>query len=115
MRLLFVCGRNRRRSPTAEEIFAAVPSLEVCSAGVSPDADSPLSGELIEWADVIFVMEPGHRQKLSRKFSACLKRKRVVCLSIPDIYEYMDPKLVRLLWDRVPRSIPGLAAARPSL
>ena len=112
MRLLFVCGRNRRRSPTAEEVFGAVPGVEVCSAGVSPEADNPLTDELIEWAEIIFVMEAKQRTKLSRMFSARLKGKRVVCLGIPDNYEYMDSKLVRLLWDRVPRSVPGLAAAR---
>ena len=41
MRLLFVCGRNRLRSPTAERVFAAVPGVEAESAGVAPDADGP--------------------------------------------------------------------------
>jgi len=61
MRLLFVCGRNRLRSPTAERLFAGIAGVETRSAGVSPDADEPLSLDAIEWADVIFVMEPEQR------------------------------------------------------
>ena len=96
-RALFICGRNRARSPTAESIFGDYPDIETASAGTSPDADTPLSSELIEWADIIVVMEPVHRRKLSTQFRAELKNKRVVCLDIPDKYEFMSPELVRML------------------
>ncbi len=95
--VLFVCGRNRARSPTAESVFGNYPDVETASAGTSPDADTPLSSELIEWADIIFVMEPVHRRKLSTQFRASLKNKRVVCLDIPDKYDFMDPELMRVL------------------
>lgn len=32
-RVLFVCSRNRRRSPTAEHVFRNVPGIETASAG----------------------------------------------------------------------------------
>ena len=102
MRLLFVCGRNRRRSPTAEEVFGAVPGVEVCSAGVSPEADNPLTDDLIEWAENHLRYGSEAANQAIAMFSARLKGKRVVCLGIPDNYEYMDSKLVHLLWDRVP-------------
>mgnify|MGYP001550498163 CR=1 FL=1 len=95
--VLFVCGRNRARSPTAESVFGDYPGIETASAGTSPDADTPLSSDLIEWADIIFVMEPVHRRKLSTQFRAELKNKRIVCLDIPDKYDFMDAELVRLL------------------
>ena len=72
-RVLFVCGRNRSRSPTAESVFGNYPDVETASAGTSPDADIPLSSELIEWADIVFVMEPGHRRKLSTQFRESLR------------------------------------------
>ena len=56
-----------------------------------------LSSEQVEWADIIFVMEKTHRTKLNRKFRSSLKGKRVICLDIPDDYEFMDPVLVRML------------------
>jgi len=113
MRLLFVCARNRLRSPTAERVFAAVPGVEAESAGVSPDAENPVTPELIAWADVILVMEPAYRVKLAKKFPAALRGKRVTCLDIPDDYAYMNPDLVRLLWKRVARAIPAVADTKP--
>lgn len=113
MRLLFVCGRNRRRSPTAERIFHGAGGVEAQSAGISPDADAPLSSELIEWADTIFVMEESHRTKLNRQYGPWLRGKRIVCLGIRDDYEYMAPELIGLLLDRVPRSVPVTAEVRP--
>ena len=114
MHLLFVCGRNRLRSPTAEQVFNGICGVEVHSAGVNPDAEEPLSSELIEWADIVFVMESSHRAKMVRQFSSALRGKRIVCLGIADDYEYMQPELIELLWDRVPRSVPALAAAKPA-
>jgi predicted protein tyrosine phosphatase len=104
-RLLFICSRNRLRSPTAEAVFSEYEGLEVCSAGLDRQADVPLSSEEIAWADLIFVMErfPAgrqsrtHRRKLSRQFQPWLKGKRVICLDIPDQYEYVQPELVDLL------------------
>ena len=113
MRLLFVCARNRLRSPTAERVFAAVPGVEAESAGVAPDAENPVTPELIEWADVILVMEPAHRSKLAKLFPHALRGKRVVCLDVPDDCDYVAPELVRLLRGRVGRAIPALATDAP--
>ncbi|WP_200935043.1 hypothetical protein [Brevundimonas sp. Leaf363] len=38
--LLFLCSRNRLRSPTAEQVVAAWPGVETASAGLAPDAAS---------------------------------------------------------------------------
>ncbi len=92
-----MCSRNRLRSPTAEEIFSSYPDWEVASAGLSPDAEVLLDSELVEWAELIFVMEKVHRTRLTRQFSRYLKDKRVVCLDIPDEFDYMQPELVELL------------------
>jgi predicted protein tyrosine phosphatase len=75
--------------------------MEVDSAGLDREAEIPLSSEAIEWADIIFVMEKSHRSKLSRNFQPWLKHKRVICLDIPDEYEYMEPALVQLLKKKV--------------
>lgn len=100
---LFVCSRNRLRSPTAETIFGELPDTETASAGTSPDADNVLTGEAIEWADTIFVMERVHRTRVQRRFRAHLKGKRVICLDIPDDYAFMDPALMALLTKRMAR------------
>ncbi|MCE9567873.1 MAG: phosphotyrosine protein phosphatase [Planctomycetes bacterium] len=113
MRLLFVCARNRLRSPTAEHIFAAAPGFETDSAAIAPDAENRITPELIAWSDVILVMEPSHKAKLTKSFSKLLCGKRLVCLDIPDEYGFMDPELVPLLWERVPRFVPSLSGAKP--
>jgi predicted protein tyrosine phosphatase len=48
----------------------------------------------IGWADIIFCMEKSHLNRLRRKFPEALHGKRVVCLHIPDEYEYMDTVLI---------------------
>ena len=108
--VLFVCGRARLRSPTAEQVFSRYPDLEVACAGVSADADEPATAEHLAWADLVVVMERGHRRKLQRRFRTALKDARLVCLDIPDRYGFMDPELVRLLEAMVP---PLLARGRP--
>ena len=104
--ILFICTQNRLRSPTAEQVFADWPGIETQSAGLGNDAGNPVSPELLTWADLIFVMEKTHRNKLSKKFRPHLAGKRVICLDIPDEYDYMDPFLVKLLQAKVPRFLP---------
>ena len=96
-RILFLCSQNKLRSPTAEAVFAGLPTIEVDSAGLNNDAVVPLSSEQVEWADLIIVMETAHRNRLNRKFKDSLAGKRIVVLNIPDDYEYMDPSLISLL------------------
>ena len=99
-RVLFICSRNRLRSPTAESIFAA-PDIETDSAGLAPDADCVLSAEQVEWADLIFVMEKQHRVRLKQRFAESLQEKKVVCLDVPDRFQFMQPELVTLLQRKV--------------
>lgn len=104
-RLLFVCSQNRLRSPTAEAVFGDHPRLEVLSAGTNHDAETPLSGDLVDWADVIVAMEKTHKDRITRKFGSLLAGKRVVVLGIPDEYELMQPELVELLKRKLPRVV----------
>jgi predicted protein tyrosine phosphatase len=103
--LLFVCSECRLRSPTAEQVFGAYPGVSAVAAGTNRDADTTVSGDLIEWADIVLVMEKTHRDKISKKFRQQLRGKKLVVLGISDKYEYMDPVLVELLKVRVARHI----------
>lgn len=105
-RFLFVCSQNRLRSPTAEQVFSARTDIVVASAGTNNDAENPLTSELIEWADFLVVMERSHRNKVQNRFRSALGNKRIICLDIPDEYEFMDPGLVRLLEARMIRHLP---------
>lgn len=105
-RVLFVCGRNKWRSPTAEQIFSEYEGLECLSAGLNHDADNPLTPELVSWAEIIFVMERKHQQKLAATYQAHLRNTRVICLNIPDNYKFMQPELIKLLKSKVTRLLP---------
>ncbi len=104
-KILFICSQNKLRSPTAEAIFSDYKNWEVLSAGLNNDAYLPLGLEDIMWADYIFVMEKIHIVKLRQRFKAVLKDKKVICLDIPDIYDYMDEKLIQILKNKVPQHI----------
>ncbi len=106
--ILFICSQNRLRSPTAEQTFASWPGIEVDSAGLNNDAEQPVTPELLEWAELIFVMEKAHRHRLSSNFRQYLNGKRIICLDIPDEYDYMDPELVKLLKAKVTPHLPRM-------
>jgi predicted protein tyrosine phosphatase len=104
--ILFICSQNRLRSPTAEQVFADYPGVEVASAGTNNDAENLLTGELVKWADMIVVMERQHKAKLQKRFRTSLHGQRIICLDIPDDYGFMDPELIHLLTTRMARHLP---------
>lgn len=108
LRVLFVCSQNKLRSPTAEHVFASYPGIESASAGTNNDAENPLTAELVDWAQVIVVMEKQHRTKVSTRFRKHLGEKRIVCLDIRDDYAFMQAELVGLLKARAARFLPRL-------
>ena len=93
-KLLFICSRNRIRSLTAERILSGLPGIQVRSAGTQPDARIVVNEGHLGWADIVFLMEKSHLNRLRLKFPEALEGKRTVTLLIPDEYELMDPKLI---------------------
>jgi predicted protein tyrosine phosphatase len=100
-RILFICARNRLRSATAEAIFAGIDGVEVTSAGTASDAECPVSADLIEWADEIYVMERQQKKLLTLRYGALLVTKRMTCLGIPDRFGFMQDDLIGLLKAKV--------------
>ena len=89
------------RSPTAAHVARSLPGIDAESAGISRDADDPISQEQVIWADVVFVMEARQRKRLTELFAAHLKGKRIVVLNVRDEYDYVDPELIALLEPRI--------------
>ncbi len=104
-KLLFICSQNKLRSPTAESVFFDYEGWEVRSAGLNNNAEIPLSVEDVVWAEYIFVMEQTHKKKLKKKFREHIKNQHVICLGIPDNYEYMDRELVEIFKRSVPKFV----------
>ena len=105
MKLLFVCPRNLLRSPTAEQVFSDYSGVDAIGAGTHADSETPLSGDLIEWANEILVRGPGHRRVVTNRFQALLRDRRLTVLGIADDYDRMDPKLIELLKRRVSQCV----------
>lgn len=101
MRILFVCTANKLRSPTAEDVFREYPGIEAKSAGTNASAPRPLTKELVASADMIFVMENHHRERIRKKFKQRPPDGRIITLNIPDEYERGDPELIALLKDKI--------------
>jgi protein-tyrosine phosphatase len=95
--ILFVCSRNRWRSRTAETIFRNNQKHHVKSAGTENVARVKVTKNLILWAELIFVMEQKHKDRLSEKFGYMMDDKEIVILDIPDVYKYMDAELIEIL------------------
>ena len=96
-RLLFICSQNKWRSLTAERLFDDHPHYEARSAGTEPGARVRVTAGHLGWAEVIFVMEKRHNDRLREKFTTELTGKRLINLHIPDRYPFQDPALVDLL------------------
>jgi predicted protein tyrosine phosphatase len=111
-RLLFICTANQNRSPTAEALFARSQRYEARSAGVSPLATRPVTRDLIEWADLIFVMDERydrHRTQLLERFPDVEGlAEKIIVLDIPDLYERDSPELIALLRRRLQPWVPDL-------
>jgi predicted protein tyrosine phosphatase len=93
-KLLFVCSQNKLRSLTAEKLFKGFPLYQVRSVGTQPQARIVVTEGHVGWADMIFCVEKSHLSRLRRKFPEALRGKRVICLHIPDEYEFMQPELI---------------------
>ena len=100
-RVLFICHLNRARSATAERVFCKRSDLEVRSAGTSEDAMVRVNLRMLEWADVIFTMDPLQRRALEQMFPEHPALPALVCLDIPDDFTFLDPELVQLLGERL--------------
>ena len=81
-RVLFVCRLNRMRSATAERIFSKRPDLDVRSAGTSEDALTRVNAQMLDWADLIFIMDDQQRRALDRLFAGHPALEQLICACV---------------------------------
>lgn len=112
---LFVCAANRNRSPTAAAVFRALAAqaglaVQVDSAGISPFSERPVTKELADRADLIFVMEDYMARELETQYGQ--DPTKIVCLDIPDMYYRDDPLLIHLLKEALAPFVPQKQSAK---
>ena len=93
MNILFVCNQNQNRSKTAEELFKC--QFNTKSAGLYNQ--KPVTAKQISWADTIIVMEERQRSEISKRFPKHYIQKRILSLDIPDVYNYNNADLIKVL------------------
>lgn len=101
VKVLFICTYNKMRSKTAEVLYKKDERFEVKSAGVDDYAEVPVNLELLVWADYIVVMEEYHREWLELNYALVSEHQEIICLDIPDLYNFMEPELIVLLKEKV--------------
>lgn len=94
LKVLFVCNQNKVRSLTAEHLYRVRPDLEVRSAGTATFAKTQLTEELLKWADCVFVFDESQLEAIASRFAAAPIHKEIICLGLPDTFEYKSPRLV---------------------
>jgi protein-tyrosine phosphatase len=98
--ILGVCGRNKRRSRTAEYLFKNDSRFNIRSVGLSPKSPRTINERDIQWASLIFVMDDDQAKRITATYrNSSLPKVQV--LHIDDVYEYLDPELIELLNDRI--------------
>ena len=105
-RILFVCTGNVDRSRTAEDLYRDDPRYEVRSAGTAPFASTPISSDLLRWADRVFVMcerEDAHETQLRLRFPGMVRE--IVDLDVVDRWPRGHPDLVERLRRKLGRHL----------
>ena len=103
MNVLFICNQNQHRSRTAELLFRE--KFNTKSAGLYNR--TPVTREERAWADIVLVMEPAQRSEIAKRFPDMYLKKRILSLDIPDIYQFNQPELIKVLKSKLKRVLPS--------
>ncbi len=93
MNVLFVCNQNKNRSKLAEHLFQD--KFNTKSAGLYNN--KPLNQKQLSWADVVVVMEEEQRDEVENRFPQLSVQKRILSFDIPDVYNYDNLQLKKIL------------------
>ncbi len=101
IRVLFVCGRNNRRSPTAERVFLHDPRMRARAVGIADTSKRRITEDDLRWADLVLAMERKHVRRLQAAFGHLDELPPIENLDISDEYIFMQRELVELLQENV--------------
>jgi predicted protein tyrosine phosphatase len=71
----------------------------------------PVDDVLVEWADIIIVADEDKYITLMNTYEDIIGDKPVLNFDIPDIYEYKNPDLIKLIEERC--AMHGVFDAKP--
>jgi predicted protein tyrosine phosphatase len=97
---LCICSAGLLRSPTIAYVLSNN-GFNVRAAGVHDYALVPLDEVLYEWADVLVFAEQNHLDAYITKNGGLPPQKPFFVLGIPDMYEFRDPELVKIIQEKL--------------
>lgn len=101
MKLLFVCNCNLNRSPTFEHWFKQNTKHDVRSCGAHYGYPYTLNEEVLEWADVVYLMTIEQYRVIVNKWPEYLHKTKIIGIS--DQYDTDDPNLIDIIEWWAPR------------
>ena len=97
LNILFVCGRNKRRSPTAERIFKRDRRMNVRAVGLGDTSPRRMKDSDLRWAQLVLVMERKYLNRIRDTFREVEPLPPMLSLDISDEYQFMQPELIEVL------------------
>ena len=103
-RVLCICSGGLLRSPTTAWVLANDPfNYNTRSAGIdSHHALTLVDDVIVEWADIIVVMNKTQKHQLLEAYDLKNADKLIVVMNLPDRFQYRDPELVQKIKDIFP-------------
>jgi len=96
VKILFVCTCNLNRSPTFEHYFKKnYPNHEVKSCGTCYGYPDRLSEKILDWANVVYVMDYSHKLFIQKQFPKKVWKVKVIGIS--DEYDPDEERLIELI------------------
>jgi predicted protein tyrosine phosphatase len=95
-KVLCVCSAGLLRSPTAANVLHSEFGFNTRAVGIDGSyALVPIHEDMHEWAEIVVAMEPWMAEDLVKRWG--FTEDQVLCLNIPDQYEYMNAELQSLI------------------
>ena len=95
-RVLCLCSAGLLRSPTTAVVLQREYGYNTRAAGVSVQyALIEMDDVLLTWADEVVAVEPSVAKCIPDEF-----KDKLTVLNIPDMFEYMDPKLQEIILEQ---------------
>lgn len=96
-RVLTVCSAGLLRSPTIAWYIQSVSDYNCHAAGIHDYALVQVDDVLITWADIIICSDEDKFIHITNKYKDELNGKQIFNFNIPDIYEYKNPDLIKII------------------
>ncbi|MFC1454759.1 hypothetical protein ACFLQI_01580 [Candidatus Undinarchaeota archaeon] len=95
MKILCVCNQGEYRSPTLARILEEK-GHETRFRGIY-NPKNLLTKEDLEWAELLYVLEPQQRKFISEEFPGEYLKLMIICLNVKDLYRKDQPELIEIL------------------